>query len=121
MRLSIRYKIILPFAVLLVFAGVIGTGVATAQLTNTAARSEEHTSELQSRLHLVCRLLLENKEDYYRRCREVFIKPPEMPLKYNTPWKWGCTYDCGLRTDHEHHSCLSMITICDYCNLRCPI
>src|SRR2546429_1685988 len=26
-----------------------------------AKRSEEHTSELQSRLHLVCRLLLENK------------------------------------------------------------
>src|SRR2546422_7303828 len=28
-----------------------------------AARSEEHTSELQSRLHLVCRLLLEKKKD----------------------------------------------------------
>src|SRR5687768_18586079 len=28
----------------------------------TAARSEEHTSELQSRLHLVCRLLLEKKK-----------------------------------------------------------
>src|SRR2546422_5691797 len=33
-------------------------------------RSEEHTSELQSRLHLVCRLLLEKKKkkkqiDYY--------------------------------------------------------
>src|SRR2546422_9583985 len=27
-------------------------------------RSEEHTSELQSRLHLVCRLLLEKKKDY---------------------------------------------------------
>src|SRR3989304_9152390 len=26
-------------------------------------RSEEHTSELQSRLHLVCRLLLETKQD----------------------------------------------------------
>src|SRR2546422_4923577 len=26
-------------------------------------RSEEHTSELQSRLHLVCRLLLEKKHD----------------------------------------------------------
>ena len=37
MRLSIRYKIILPFTVLLVFVGVIGTGVATAQLTNSAA------------------------------------------------------------------------------------
>src|SRR5256884_1227882 len=28
----------------------------------TALRSEEHTSELQSRLHLVCRLLLEKKK-----------------------------------------------------------
>src|ERR1041385_9569920 len=27
-------------------------------------RSEEHTSELQSRLHLVCRLLLEKKNKY---------------------------------------------------------
>src|SRR2546429_3125454 len=27
-----------------------------------ASRSEEHTSELQSRLHLVCRLLLEKKK-----------------------------------------------------------
>src|SRR5687768_17898692 len=30
-------------------------------------RSEEHTSELQSRLHLVCRLLLEKKK-IYERC-----------------------------------------------------
>src|SRR2546422_6139193 len=28
-------------------------------------RSEEHTSELQSRLHLVCRLLLEKKNKNY--------------------------------------------------------
>src|SRR6266436_7773039 len=28
-------------------------------------RSEEHTSELQSRLHLVCRLLLEKKKKEY--------------------------------------------------------
>src|SRR2546422_6398932 len=28
----------------------------------TKSRSEEHTSELQSRLHLVCRLLLEKKK-----------------------------------------------------------
>src|SRR5205809_4333531 len=28
-------------------------------------RSEEHTSELQSRLHLVCRLLLEKKKQNY--------------------------------------------------------
>src|SRR3989304_8615456 len=31
-------------------------------IPNVKARSEEHTSELQSRLHLVCRLLLEKKK-----------------------------------------------------------
>src|SRR5687768_18610357 len=31
--------------------------------TESAARSEEHTSELQTRLHLVCRLLLEKKKN----------------------------------------------------------
>src|SRR5438309_5646673 len=30
--------------------------------SNGAARSEEHTSELQSQFHLVCRLLLEKKK-----------------------------------------------------------
>src|SRR2546429_6319920 len=30
--------------------------------TSSGFRSEEHTSELQSRLHLVCRLLLEKKK-----------------------------------------------------------
>ena len=33
-----------------------------ADKTWNAGRSEEHTSELQSRLHLVCRLLLEKKK-----------------------------------------------------------
>src|SRR2546422_3071714 len=33
----------------------------TARRIASADRSEEHTSELQSRLHLVCRLLLEKK------------------------------------------------------------
>src|SRR2546422_10787406 len=32
-----------------------------AAATIAIARSEEHTSELQSRLHLVCRILLEKK------------------------------------------------------------
>jgi 7,8-dihydro-6-hydroxymethylpterin dimethyltransferase len=67
------------------------------------------------------RVLIADDVDYYRKGREVFIKPPEMPLHYNTPVKWGCPYDCGLCTDHEQHSCLSLIEICDYCNLRCPI
>jgi len=67
------------------------------------------------------RVLIADDIDYYRRCREVFIKPPEMPQVYNTPVKWGCPYDCGLCTDHEQHSCLTLVEICDYCNLRCPV
>src|SRR2546422_4779585 len=35
---------------------------ADDQYATAARRSEEHTSELQSRLHLVCRLLLEKKK-----------------------------------------------------------
>src|SRR2546422_5301208 len=34
------------------------------------ARSEEHTSELQSRLHLVCRLLLEKKKKKHTNCKQ---------------------------------------------------
>src|SRR5256884_3892634 len=35
------------------------TGCRSRLFPQSASRSEEHTSELQSRLHLVCRLLLE--------------------------------------------------------------
>jgi len=67
------------------------------------------------------RVLIADDVDYYRRCREVFLKPPEMPTHYNTPVRWGCPYDCGLCTDHEQHSCLTLVEITDHCNLQCPI
>ena len=67
------------------------------------------------------RVLMADDVDYYRRCREVFLKPPEMPDHYNTPVKYGCPYDCGLCPDHEQHSCLTLLEICDACNLSCPI
>src|SRR5205809_5605728 len=38
-----------------------------------AVRSEEHTSELQSRLHLVCRLLLEKKKNHTDSRAELHI------------------------------------------------
>src|SRR2546422_3133853 len=37
----------------------------TARCPTGVGRSEEHTSELQSRLHLVCRLLLEKKNKLF--------------------------------------------------------
>src|SRR5687768_17908193 len=42
---------------------VWGFGLATRAGADHRCRSEEHTSELQSRLHLVCRLLLEKKKN----------------------------------------------------------
>src|SRR2546429_5202124 len=50
-------------------------------------RSEEHTSELQSRLHLVCRLLLEKKTDLRTPALDVkhvdelraWLLPPRRP------------------------------------------
>src|SRR5687768_17852830 len=51
----------------------------------SARRSEEHTSELQSRLHLVCRLLLEKKK------KKKYI---------NQLYKTQCTF----------HSCTTLTT-----------
>src|SRR5687768_17798576 len=44
---------------------------AAAPGARPASRSEEHTSELQSRLHLVCRLLLEKKKAQKLRARAI--------------------------------------------------
>src|SRR3712207_8207331 len=43
--------------------GLLGRGVAG--LVTAVPRSEEHTSELQSRQYLVCRLLLEKKKESF--------------------------------------------------------
>ncbi len=67
------------------------------------------------------RVLVADDVDYYRRSREVFIKPPEQPNRFNTETRWGCPYDCGLCPDHEQHSCLSLVEVTDQCNLRCPV
>src|SRR5690625_3916350 len=67
---SRRRALLNPFTALLVsFQGRGGLKLLTAVeaqgpglILQGAARSEEHTSELQSRGHLVCRLLLEKKK-----------------------------------------------------------
>src|SRR2546429_6440823 len=50
----------------------------------TASRSEEHTSELQSRLHLVCRLLLE-KKNWQRHCSTCWTAGRRAPKWSNRP------------------------------------
>src|SRR2546422_7116883 len=45
-------------------------GLSSAEAASRAQRSEEHTSELQSRLHLVCRLLLEKKKKKHETAQQ---------------------------------------------------
>ena len=71
--------------------------------------------------HGTQRVLISDDAEYYRLCREVYIKPPEMPERFNTKMEFGCPYDCGLCPDHMQHSCLTLVEITDNCNLRCPV
>src|SRR2546429_4518155 len=54
------------------------------------ARSEEHTSELQSRLHLVCRLLLEKKKKKYIIYLNLLFS------KYTAEKPFHCSVKCVL-------------------------
>src|SRR2546422_7343374 len=47
-------------------------GALAQVVASIATRSEEHTSELQSRLHLVCRLLLEKKNQTIHGSQQGF-------------------------------------------------
>ncbi len=66
------------------------------------------------------RVLLSDDVDYFKLCREVYLKPPEQVEQYNTGVKYGCPYDCGICPDHEQHGCVSLVEVTDHCNLRCP-
>src|SRR3989449_4866738 len=63
--------------------------IELAQLFLKLGRSEEHTSELQSRLHLVCRLLLEKKKT---------INPPRPSGHRRGTSEWQT---CGHRHRHQ--------------------
>ncbi|HYC79168.1 MAG TPA: radical SAM protein [Planctomycetota bacterium] len=67
------------------------------------------------------RVLVADDAAYWRRAREVFLKPSEMPNRFNTETRWGCPYDCGICPDHEQHSCLTLVEVTDACNLACPV
>jgi len=70
--------------------------------------------------HGAQKVLISTDVDYFKMTRR-FLKPSQMPLKFNTPVRYGCPYDCGLCPDHEQHSCLALIEVTDHCNLTCPI
>src|SRR5262245_63986621 len=68
-------RVVLPWVLLLALAAPAAarqaTTVTQADVQRLQDRSEEHTSELQSLRHLVCRLLLEKKKEH-----DKFLRPP---------------------------------------------
>src|SRR2546429_4849323 len=58
--------------------------------TTPPARSEEHTSELQSRLHLVCRLLLEKKKTHHQLNLYATPTPPSSSSPSPSPERSRC-------------------------------
>src|SRR2546429_7352353 len=83
-----------------------------------AERSEEHTSELQSRLHLVCRLLLEKKKINKPSIRadpalaHDGIQCASTTQRVNSdPHVWLCPSACHLScacTRHSARTCSSL-------------
>src|SRR5579863_4739683 len=63
-----------------------------------AGRSEEHTSELQSPVHLVCRLLLEKKKRPSRTCTACvtsWLSWKDSGSRWRSrPWRRGSTCCC---------------------------
>src|SRR2546429_2576737 len=58
--------------------GLTSTGCSCLTPRRSMTRSEEHTSELQSRLHLVCRLLLEKKKKHNKTRTASAQHPPHL-------------------------------------------
>src|SRR5690606_41050496 len=62
-----RMRVRAPFSGVISERGFVPGGRVEAGAPLFTVRSEEHTSELQSRENLVCRLLLEKKKNNIRR------------------------------------------------------
>jgi uncharacterized radical SAM superfamily Fe-S cluster-containing enzyme len=76
--------------------------------------------EKRCKTHGVQSTLISTDATYWRLCKS-FIKPGDLPLKFQSRTEFGCPYDCGLCPDHEQHSCLALIEIAEHCDLACPV
>src|SRR5438876_9178185 len=69
----------------------LSLSLAKLLVARTNIRSEEHTSELQSPVHLVCRLLLEKKKRWcFRDTACLSRKVPHVSLLHHPPLTFAC-------------------------------
>src|SRR5437762_11160294 len=75
---------------------VVRTGLRAVLEAESDLRSEEHTSELQSPMYLVCRLLLEKKKKTIQQsCAPTFIRRPRQQ---------GASHDSSPARRPYHHT-----------------
>src|SRR5438876_8865246 len=73
------FRSVVALAIDVVLGGTRSLRWARAGVAVLATRSEEHTSELQSPVHLVCRLLLEKKKQKTTGCiHQTTIRTPPL-------------------------------------------
>src|SRR5437762_1606582 len=92
------------------------------QLAPAKILIEEHNVFFLKRcaLHGVQKTLVSHDAAYFKHCKS-FLKPADIPLRFQSHTLYGCPFDCGLCPDHEQHSCLALIEVNDECNLTCPV
>ena len=89
---------------------IIGEFQSAQELEN---RSEEHTSELQSRLHLVCRLLLEKKK-YIKKNKKKKKQTKQkktqkkITLAHHPPILYLVTH---VLSHHPHQSSITLVSL----------
>src|SRR5258707_9667838 len=79
-------------------------------------RSEEHTSELQSRQYLVCRLLLEKKRTHFSKSRQDIVSHTSIQLAKNKttrdePNRSTIFYSTKAILRHYSNAVLSLVRI----------
>src|SRR5258707_6191683 len=72
---------------------------AGSRPARTSMRSEEHTSELQPRQYLVCRLLLEKKKKSLScLLQSSASEPPVLTSPATAEYSWSANADCSSKT-----------------------
>src|SRR5260370_29002031 len=101
----------------LVAFGAAKTGANLHAQRGEVPRSEEHTSELQSHLNLVCRLLLEKKKHKVRSATHSHVTCNRILLGARPVSGWGRVTEYSIRSDHPHRLTIVYVSYyrCNHC------
>lgn len=70
--------------------------------------------------HGFAETLISSDKEWYEASLS-YVKPGQIPLKYNQESFKGCPESCGFCSEHQQHTCLPVIEINYNCDLSCPI